>query len=43
MGESELGQCIDRLLAKAIIQLAITYKAASIVLPKLGDMREKVS
>jgi transposase len=41
-GESELGQYIDRLLAKAIVILAQNYKADSIVLPKLGDMREIV-
>ena len=40
--ESELGQYIDRLLAKEIIAIAQTYKAGSIVLPKLGDMREQV-
>ncbi|MBD2528024.1 hypothetical protein H6G97_00020 [Nostoc flagelliforme FACHB-838] len=41
-GGSELGQYIDRLLAKEIIAIAQTYKADSIVLPKLGDMREIV-
>lgn len=41
-GDSELGQYIDRLLAKAIVAIAQTYKAGSIVLPKLGDMREQV-
>ncbi|GJD16383.1 hypothetical protein RIVM261_013390 [Rivularia sp. IAM M-261] len=39
-GESELGQYVDRLLAKSIITLATTYQASSIVLPKLRDMRE---
>ncbi|QOV23600.1 type V CRISPR-associated protein Cas12k [Anabaenopsis elenkinii] len=39
-GTSELGQYIDRLLAKEIVAIAQTYKAGSIVLPKLGDMRE---
>jgi transposase len=39
-GTSELGQYVDRLLAKEIIGIAQTYKAGSIVLPKLGDMRE---
>jgi IS605 OrfB family transposase len=39
-GESDLGQYIDRLLAKAIVTLAQTYQAASIVVPKLGDIRE---
>jgi hypothetical protein len=42
MGESELGQSVDRLLAKEIVAIAQTYKAGSIVLPKLGDMREQV-
>lgn len=39
-GTSELGEYVDRLLAKEIIAMAQTYKAGSIVLPKLGDMRE---
>jgi transposase len=41
-GTSELGQYIDRLLAKEIVAIAQTYKAGSIVLPKLGDMRENI-
>ncbi|MEH1810469.1 type V CRISPR-associated protein Cas12k [Nostoc sp.] len=41
-GTSELGQYVDRLLAKEIIAIAQTYKAGSIVLPELGDMREIV-
>jgi hypothetical protein len=41
-GESELGQYVDRLLAASIVSLAQTYQAGSIVLPKLGDMRELV-
>ena len=41
-GESELGEYVDRLLAKEILTLAQTYQAGSIVLPKLGDMRELV-
>ena len=41
-GDSELGEYIDRLLAKEIIAIAQTYKAGSIVIPKLGDMREQV-
>lgn len=55
-GTSELGQYVDRLLAKEIVAMpslreasptasfanAQTYKAGSIVLPKLGDMREIV-
>ncbi|BAY38490.1 hypothetical protein NIES2111_28380 [Nostoc sp. NIES-2111] len=39
-GESELGQYVDRLLANAIVAIAKTYSAGSIVLPKLRDMRE---
>lgn len=39
-GESELGEYIDRLLAKEIVDLAKSYGAGSIVLPKLGDLRE---
>jgi hypothetical protein len=41
-GESELGQYVDRLLAKEIVAIAQIYKAGSIVLPKLGDIREQV-
>lgn len=41
-GTSELGQYIDRLLAKAIITIAKKHKAGSIAVPKLGDMREAV-
>ncbi len=40
LGASELGQYVDRLLAKEIVAIAQTYFAGSIVLPKLGDMRE---
>ncbi|MEH2045241.1 type V CRISPR-associated protein Cas12k [Nostoc sp.] len=42
-GESELGQYVDRLLADAIIAIAKTYQADSIVIPKLRDMREQIS
>lgn len=38
--ESELGQYVDRLLAKAIIQLAQQYQAGSIVIPSLTHLRE---
>jgi transposase len=41
-GESELGQYVDRLLAKAIVNTAKTYKASSIAVPRLSDMREIV-
>lgn len=40
--DSELGQYVGRLLAKAIVTLAKTYQAGSIVLPKLGDVRESI-
>lgn len=41
-GESELGEYVDRLLAKEIVEIAQIYQASSIILPKLGDMREIV-
>lgn len=41
-GESELGQYIDRLLAKAIVEIAKTYQAGSIAVPKLKNIRESV-
>ncbi|MEB3310907.1 MAG: type V CRISPR-associated protein Cas12k [Snowella sp.] len=41
-GESELGQHIDRLLAQAIVQVAQSYHTGSIVVPKLGNIREIV-
>jgi len=42
-GESELGQYVDRLLADAIIAIAKSYQADSIIIPKLRDMREQIS
>lgn len=42
-GESELGQYVDRLLAKEIVMIARTYCAGSIVLPILENMREQVN
>ncbi|MBD1881266.1 type V CRISPR-associated protein Cas12k [Coleofasciculus sp. FACHB-T130] len=39
-GDSQLGEHIDRLIAKAIVTFAQTSDAGSIVLPKLGDIRE---
>jgi IS605 OrfB family transposase len=39
-GESELGQYIDRLLAKSIVAIAKRYNAGSIVVPKLSNIRE---
>ncbi|WP_072619878.1 type V CRISPR-associated protein Cas12k [Spirulina major] len=41
-GDSELGQHIDRLLAKAIVAFAHSQSAGSIVVPKLEDIREIV-
>ncbi|MEM7593085.1 MAG: type V CRISPR-associated protein Cas12k [Cyanobacteria bacterium P01_A01_bin.83] len=39
-GESMLGQYVDRLLAKAIVEIAIQYRVSSIVLPDLENIRE---
>lgn len=39
-GESELGQYVDRLIAKAIVQVAKEYQAHSIAVPKIRQMRE---
>ncbi len=41
-GDSELGEYIDRLLAKAIIAIAKQYQAGSIVVPHLKDIREAI-
>ena len=41
-GESELGEYVDRLLAKAIVELAKQYQASAIAVPKIEDMREIV-
>ncbi|MBD2056034.1 hypothetical protein H6F88_08380 [Oculatella sp. FACHB-28] len=41
-GESELGQHVDRLLAKSIVAIAKSYKSGSIAIPKLGTIREIV-
>ncbi|MFN6539187.1 MAG: type V CRISPR-associated protein Cas12k [Nostoc sp. EkiNYC01] len=40
LGESKLGEYVDRLLAKRIVEVAKEYQASCIVLPKLKDMRE---
>lgn len=40
--DSELGQYLDRLLAKAIVELAQQYRVGSIVLPKLENIRELI-
>ncbi|BCL38888.1 hypothetical protein NSMS1_53350 [Nostoc sp. MS1] len=34
---------MDRLLADAIVEIATTYQAGSIVIPKIRDMREQIS
>ncbi|HEY9770013.1 MAG TPA: type V CRISPR-associated protein Cas12k [Coleofasciculaceae cyanobacterium] len=39
-GESELGQYIDRLLAKAVIKLAKEYRAGCIVVPRIKNKRD---
>jgi len=39
-GESELGEYIDRLIAKAIVEIAQKYRVSSIVLPHLKQIRE---
>ena len=39
LSNSELGEHLDRLFAKAIIELAQTYQAGSIALPKLDHIR----
>lgn len=41
-GESNLGEYVDRLIAKAIVKLAQEYQANAIAVPKLEDMREIV-
>jgi IS605 OrfB family transposase len=40
--ESELGQCIDCLLAKAIVKLAKEYRAECIVVPKIKNKRDVI-
>jgi IS605 OrfB family transposase len=39
-GESKQGEYVDRLLAKAIVEVAKQYRASSIVLPNLRNIRE---
>jgi transposase len=41
-GESNLGEYIDRLIAKAIVKLAKQYKVIAIAIPKIEDIREIV-
>ncbi len=40
LGESKQGEYVDRLLAKAIVEVAKQYRASSIVLPDLRNIRE---
>jgi transposase len=40
--ESDLGKHVDRLLAKAIVEIAQTHQAGSIALPNLAHIREAV-
>ena len=39
LSNSELGEHLDRLFAKAIVELALTYHAGSIALPQLDQVR----
>ncbi len=41
-GESNLGEYLDRLIAKAIVELAQQYQVSAIAVPKIEDMREIV-
>ena len=41
-GESNLGENVDRLIAKAIVELAKQYQVSAIAVPKIEDMREIV-
>ena len=41
-GESNLGEYVDRLIAKAIVELAKEYQVSAIAVPKIEDMREIV-
>ncbi len=41
-GESNLGEYVDRLIAKAIVELAKQYQVCAIAVPKIEDMREIV-
>lgn len=42
LSNSELGEHLDRLFAKAIVELAQTYRAGSIALPQLDQIRSIV-
>ena len=41
-GESNLGESVDRLIARAIVELAKEYQVSAIAVPKIEDMREIV-
>ena len=41
-GESNLGEYVDRLIAKAIVELAKQYQVSVIAVPKIEDIREIV-
>ena len=41
-GESNLGEYVDRLITKAIVELAKQYQVSAIAVPKIEDMRESV-
>lgn len=41
-GESNLGEHVDRLITKTIVELAQQYQVSVIVVPKIEDMREIV-
>ena len=41
-GESNLGEYVDRLIAKAIVELAKQYQVSAIAVPKIEDMKEIV-
>jgi transposase len=41
-GTSELGQYVDRLIAKAIVAIAQNYQASSVAIPKLSEIRESL-
>ena len=41
-GESNLGEYVDRLITKAIMELAKEYQVSAIAVPKIEDMREIV-
>ena len=41
-GESNLGEYVDRLIAKAIVELAKQYQVNAIAVPKIEDMRESI-